>query len=112
MSSQRVWEEGSLGPVRVPGTICTGGGMLPGPELCVCCKSGLQRVEGAEVVKDTAFHTAIALHISTRCRTQHLKTTNTTCLTQVLRARNLRGEGAQLGKYGFLFFFPGKQFYY
>lgn len=47
--------------VGVPGAICAGGGMLPGRELCVCCKSGLQRVEGAELVKDTAFHAAIAL---------------------------------------------------
>lgn len=63
--------------------------MLHGRELCVCYKSGLQRVEGAEVVKDTAFHAAIALWISVHCRTQHLKTTNTTCLTQLLKARKI-----------------------
>lgn len=79
--------------------------MLRGRELCVCYKSGLQRVEGAEVVKDTAFHAAIALHISILCRTQHLKTTNTTRLTQLLKARNLRGEGAQLAKIRVSFFF-------
>ena len=82
--------------------------MLRGRELCVCYKNGLQRVEGAEVVKDTAFHAAIALWISVHCRTQHLKTTNTTCLTQLLKARNLRGEGAQLVKIWVSFFLSWK----
>lgn len=82
--------------------------MLRGRELCVCYKSGLQRVEGAEVVKDTAFHAAIAFHISILCRTQHLKTTNTTRLTQLLKARNLRGERAQLAKIWVSFFFSWK----
>lgn len=82
--------------------------MLRGRELCVCYKSGLQRVEGAEVVKDTAFHAAIGLHISIHCRTQHLKTTITTRLTQLLKARNLRREGAQLVKIWVSFFLSWK----
>lgn len=64
--------------------------------VCLSNNSDLDRVEGAEVMKDTAFHAGTALSISIYCGAQHLKTTNTSCLTQVLKARNL--GVAQLAK--------------
>ena len=69
--------------------------------MCLSNNSDLDRVEGAEVMKDTAFHAGTALSISIYCGAQHLKTTNTSCLTQVLRARNL--GVAQLAKIWFYF---------